>query len=80
MRVALIHDYLNQWGGAERARVLAEMFPDADIYTLFHDSAALGGLVDESQKPVFGPPLRSQESSLVYSAYAVGIGILGHTG
>ena len=44
MRVALIHDYLNQWGGAERVlAVLAEMFPDADIYTLFHDSAALGG-------------------------------------
>ncbi len=38
MRVALVHDYLNQWGGAERVlRVLCDMFPDAPIYTLFYD-------------------------------------------
>ncbi|MDP1688578.1 MAG: glycosyltransferase [bacterium] len=38
MKVALIHDYLNQWGGAERVlEVLAEMFPDAPIYTLLYD-------------------------------------------
>lgn len=38
MRVALVHDYLNQWGGAERVLgVLTEMFPDAPIYTLLYD-------------------------------------------
>ena len=38
MKVALAHDYLNQWGGAERVlQVFAEMFPDAPIYTLLYD-------------------------------------------
>ncbi len=47
MKVALIHDYLNQWGGAERVlQVLAEMFPEAHIYTLLHDPANLGGRFD----------------------------------
>ena len=34
MRVALVHDWLNQMGGAENVlKVLAEMFPRAPIYT-----------------------------------------------
>jgi len=38
MRVALVHDYLNQYGGAERVlSSLSEMFPKAPIYTLFYD-------------------------------------------
>ncbi|MFH1232502.1 MAG: glycosyltransferase [Patescibacteria group bacterium] len=38
MKVALIHDHLAQDGGAERVlKVLAEMFPDAPIYTLLYD-------------------------------------------
>lgn len=38
MRIALVHDYLNQYGGAERVlEVLCEIFPDAPIYTLFYD-------------------------------------------
>lgn len=33
-RVALVHDWLVGWGGSERVlQVLAEMFPDAPIYT-----------------------------------------------
>ncbi|MBI5356575.1 glycosyltransferase [Candidatus Collierbacteria bacterium] len=36
LRVALVHDYLGEFGGAERVlEVLAEMFPDAPIYTAF---------------------------------------------
>ncbi len=36
MKVALVHDYLGEFGGAERVlEVLAEMFPDAPIYTAF---------------------------------------------
>lgn len=35
MRVALIHDHLAQDGGAEKVlKVLADMYPEADIYTL----------------------------------------------
>ncbi|KKU69702.1 MAG: Glycosyl transferase group 1 [Candidatus Amesbacteria bacterium GW2011_GWA1_47_20] len=36
MRVALVHDYLNEYGGAERVlEALAEMWPEAPIYTAF---------------------------------------------
>lgn len=42
-RVALVHDYLNQFGGAERVLIaLAELFPEAPIYTLFYDPAIFG--------------------------------------
>ncbi|MEF3304497.1 glycosyltransferase [Paenibacillus sp. GYB003] len=35
MKIALVHDYLNQYGGAERVlEVFMEMFPDAPVYTL----------------------------------------------
>ncbi len=38
MKVALVHDYLNQFGGAERVlETLTELFPEAPIYTLFYD-------------------------------------------
>ncbi len=38
MKVALIHDHLAQDGGAERVlKVLAEMFPQAPIFTLLCD-------------------------------------------
>ncbi|MFH1244649.1 MAG: glycosyltransferase [bacterium] len=36
MKIALVHDYLNEAGGAERVlRVLADMYPTAPIYTTF---------------------------------------------
>jgi glycosyltransferase involved in cell wall biosynthesis len=38
MKVALIHDHLAQDGGAEKVlRALADLFPDAPIYTLLYD-------------------------------------------
>lgn len=44
MRVAIVHDYLNQCGGAERVlAVLAEIFPQAPIYTLFYDEKKTRG-------------------------------------
>ncbi|MBI3304847.1 glycosyltransferase [Candidatus Parcubacteria bacterium] len=43
MRVALVHDYLNQFAGAERVLgVLARMFPAAPIYTLVYDDELTG--------------------------------------
>ena len=37
LKVALVHDYLNEFGGAERVLlVLAEMYPEAPIYTAFY--------------------------------------------
>ncbi|MCA9365147.1 MAG: glycosyltransferase [Candidatus Moranbacteria bacterium] len=42
MKVALVHDYLVQYGGAERVlEVLCKMFPDAPIYTLINDPKAV---------------------------------------
>jgi glycosyltransferase involved in cell wall biosynthesis len=39
LRVALVHDYLNQPGGAEKVvEVFAEMFPEAPIYTSVYDA------------------------------------------
>ena len=44
LRVALVHDYLNQFGGAERVLLtLAEMFPQAPIYTLFYEPGVFNG-------------------------------------
>lgn len=36
MKIALVHDYIKEFGGAERVlRVLADMYPEATIYTAF---------------------------------------------
>lgn len=43
MKVAIVHDQLQEFGGAERVLVaLHEMFPDADIYTSFYNPESLG--------------------------------------
>ncbi len=42
MRIALIHDYLNQYGGAERVlEVLHDLYPDAPVYTSLFDPATM---------------------------------------
>lgn len=44
MKIALVHDYLTQYGGGERVlQALVEMFPEAPIYTLVYDEKATGG-------------------------------------
>jgi len=44
MRVAILHDYLNQYGGAERVlEALLELFPDADLYTLLYSEERTHG-------------------------------------
>jgi len=46
-RIALVHEYLNQFGGAERMLLtLCAIFPDAPIYTLFYDAKATGGVFE----------------------------------
>ncbi len=43
LKVALIHDFLREYGGAERVlEVLHEMFPDAPVYVAFLDKKSLG--------------------------------------
>ncbi len=42
MRIALVHDYLSQDGGAERVlKAMHEMWPSAPIFVLFHDKKKL---------------------------------------
>lgn len=42
MRVAIVHDYLNQYGGAERVlEALHELFPDAPVYTSIFDARVM---------------------------------------
>ena len=42
-KVALVHDYLREFGGAERVlEALHKLFPEAPVYTAFYDPAALG--------------------------------------
>lgn len=43
MKIALVHDFLLKLGGAERVlKVLADMFPEAPIYTLLYDEEKVG--------------------------------------
>lgn len=43
MKVALVHDYLREYGGAERVvEVLHELYPDAPLFTSFVDWQQLG--------------------------------------
>ena len=50
MRVALVHDYLTQIGGAERVlEELAAMFPDAPIFTIFYDASATDNLFSKRE-------------------------------
>ena len=42
-KVALVHDFLVSYGGAERVfEVLSEMYPEAPIYTLLYDQERMG--------------------------------------
>ena len=44
MRVAIVHDYLKEFGGAERVlKVLTEIFPKAPIYTAFRVKNSIAG-------------------------------------
>jgi glycosyltransferase involved in cell wall biosynthesis len=44
IKVALVHDFLTQYGGAEKVLLsLCEMFPEAPIYTLLYDKKGVRG-------------------------------------
>jgi glycosyltransferase involved in cell wall biosynthesis len=48
MKIALVHDYLSQDGGAERVlKALHEIWPDAPIFVLFHDRIKINYLDHE---------------------------------
>jgi hypothetical protein len=42
MRIAIVHDYLAQHGGAERVvEAMHELWPEAPIYTSVYDAEAM---------------------------------------
>ncbi len=42
MKIAIVHDYLNQYGGAERVfETFLEIWPEADVFTLLYDKKQL---------------------------------------
>lgn len=42
LRVTLVHDWLLTWRGGEKVlEAIAELFPEAPIFTLFHDAAGM---------------------------------------
>jgi glycosyltransferase involved in cell wall biosynthesis len=47
MRVALVHDWLTGMRGGEKVlEVLCELYPDADLFTLFHTPGAVSPLIE----------------------------------
>lgn len=50
MRIALVHDYLVQYGGAERVlECLSEVFPYAPIYTIVYNESAMHGVFKDKK-------------------------------
>ena len=44
MRIALVHDFLTQYGGAEKVlEAFHEIWPQAPIFTLFYDPKKMKG-------------------------------------
>ena len=44
MKTAIVHDYLNQYGGAERVlECLHQLYPEAPVYTIVYDQHRLPG-------------------------------------
>ena len=51
MKIAILHDYLNQYGGAERVlETILEMFPDAHLYTLLYNKDKLPSSFEKNFK------------------------------
>jgi glycosyltransferase involved in cell wall biosynthesis len=54
MRLALVHDYLTEMGGAERVvYALTRMFPEAPLYTSVYDSRACPDFADRDVRTTF---------------------------
>lgn len=56
MKIALVHDYIKELGGAERVlRVLADMYPQAPIYTAFKTEGSSAAKAFSDRKIVQSP-------------------------
>ncbi|MDP3953700.1 MAG: glycosyltransferase [bacterium] len=74
LKVAIVHDYLNQFGGQERVLLnLLELFPNAPVYTLIYDKSVLG-------KHLNGTEVHTSilDNPLVRKYHRLFIPLLGH--
>lgn len=72
MRVALVHDYLTQFGGAERVlEALMERYPNAPVFTLVYDREKLGGIDERRLRPSFLQKLPAARRSHRYFPLAL---------
>ncbi len=47
VKVALVHDWLITWRGGEKVLdAMVELFPDADLFTLFHEKGAMSPRIE----------------------------------
>ncbi|MFA5061758.1 MAG: glycosyltransferase [Patescibacteria group bacterium] len=54
MKIALVHDYLAQDGGAERVlKAMHEIWPEAPIFVLFHNKKKITSFPDKNIKETF---------------------------
>ena len=50
MKIALVHDYLTQYGGGERVlEAFSEIWPEAPIFTLVYDARLTGGRFEKKE-------------------------------
>ena len=68
MKIAIVHDYLNQYGGAERIiEIFHEMFPEAPVYTSVYDPSKLPPIFQEMDiRPSFLQKLPFSKRALQY--------------
>ncbi|MEX0650157.1 MAG: glycosyltransferase [Candidatus Andersenbacteria bacterium] len=72
MRIALVHDYLTQFGGAERVlEALMELFPNAPVFTLVYDKDRLGNIDERRLRPSFLQRLPGTQRSHRYFPLAL---------
>ena len=51
LKIAIVHDYLKEYGGAERVvEAIHDIFPDAPIFTAFYDPSGFGPHADRVKK------------------------------
>jgi glycosyltransferase involved in cell wall biosynthesis len=64
MKIALVHDYLTQKGGAERVfELLCQRFPDADIFTSLYDPEHT---IDLGERVIHTTPLQNLPGATKY--------------
>ncbi len=74
MKIALVHELLTMRGGAERVlRVLADMYPDAPIYTLLYDQKKLGDWFPASRVKAALSPNRGFNHHLYLSKFPAAV-------